>query len=141
MSMEKSRYINIIILAFIISSSIIYSYTSGLVVTGGSTYVTELLSSGSDDNIAINISRLLFIPSLVITIIRGKKRIALIDCLINIVSILAQAVILMMIEVGSIMSTIIIDHNLSLFVWLLSFAGFILAQAFQLFYQIQRNKS
>lgn len=141
MSMQKSRCISIAIILLIILSSFIYSCTNGLVVSGGSTYVTELLSSGSDDNIAINISRLLFIPALVNTILRRKKRMGISDYLINVISILAQVVILMTIEVGSIMSTVFRDYNLPLLVWLLSVASFILVQVHQLFYSSKRSVS
>jgi len=108
-------------LIFIISG-LFFTKSKGLVIKGNNKdiYVTELLSSGSDDNITIEFSVILFIPVIVISLLRIKKSMNLIEYLFNNLIYLLQIVLLSLIESGSIINSLI-NNNKTLWVWLVSF--------------------
>jgi hypothetical protein len=96
-------------------------------------YVTELLSSGADDNITIEFSIILFIPLLIVSLFRIKINIKLIEYLFNNLTILLQIILLFCIDAGSIFNTIIYDNKV-LLIWVISFVIFIFST--QLFFLI-----
>jgi len=121
------KTIYILTVLVIIISGCFFSRSKGLVLKGNDNgiYVTELLSSGSDDNVIIEFSVILFVPVIILLLFRITKSLGLIVYIIaNIVS-MVQILLLFFIEAGSIINTIIYDYNLALCMWIIFFALFI----------------
>ena len=89
------------------------------------TYVTDQLSTGSDDNIPVELNVIIFIPVILLAIIRFNKPIILFEYLFNNCVCLLQILFLFCIETGSILNTIIYERNISLWTWVISFVLFI----------------
>jgi len=135
---EIKRLIYMTIIILIIISGYAFSKSKGLVTKGElkDTYVTEQLTTGSDDNIVIEFSILLFLPMIIISIFRITKSINLFEYLsANLISLL-QLFLLFCNETGSILNTLVYNYNIPLWIWVISFILFII---FTQFYYL-RNK-
>ena len=122
------RLIYIIITILIIISGYAFSKSRGLVMKGDlkDTYVAEQLTTGSDDNIVIEFSILLFFPILIISFFRITKSMNLFEYLsANLISLL-QFFLLFCNETGSVLNTIAFDYNLALLIWVMSFILFVI---------------
>jgi hypothetical protein len=115
--MKNFRIIEILLLLILLIAADCFSRSNGLVTEGGGVYVTEFLSSGSDDNIVIEFSRILLIPMAAVSLIRIRKRMNLFEYILYNMILLTQAIFLFAIEAGSIISTVFIDHNIPLMIW------------------------
>ena len=129
-------------LIFIISG-FFFTKSEGLVMKGEEKdlYVTELLSSGSDDNITIEFSIILFIPVMIISLFKIKETMHLIEYLFNNFIFLLQIMILSLIEAGSILNTILYKYNKALWVWLISFVMIICLTQFLYFNKMEIQDS
>ncbi len=120
--------------------SILFSFSNGLVDTSGEYYVKELLSGGSDDNICIEFSKLLFIPFCIYAL-KLKNKISLLEFLLGNVILIIQFVLLLSIESGSILMTLQ-SGNATLFLWLICYISlFIELNSFYLYERISNNKA
>ncbi len=139
------RSLHILFMILIIISGFFFENSNGLVLKWDDDediYVTDLLTSGSDDNVTIEISSILFIPILIISLFRIFETINTIEFLFNNLVILLQFFFLAAIEAGSIFRTIIYDHNIALFSWLISFILFVcLTQFFYFGVTVKANNS
>ncbi|HUH45385.1 MAG TPA: hypothetical protein VLZ44_09490 [Treponemataceae bacterium] len=75
---DKKRIVYTLFLLISVSMGLAFSSTQGLVASGEGdelTFVTDYLSSGSDDNVVIEISWLLFLVPLLIGVFRIRKRV------------------------------------------------------------------
>ena len=126
-SMKKMKIVYVITIILIITSGHIFSKSKGLVLKGQDKYiyVTELLSTGSDDNVVIEFSTLLFLPIFIISLIRIVKHINFIEYFIANLTSLSQITLLFFIEAGSILNTMINDLNIALWLWIMFFVLFI----------------
>lgn len=115
-------------IAFLSLLQVVLSYvfegTKGLLkksylVEGDTIYVTELLSSGANDNITISLGYVLFSILALYYFIRQK--VTLVGRVTHIVILIIQFLFLVSIEVGSIFDTIIWGHNFILFVWCINY--------------------
>lgn len=64
-----------IVTCILVYSACMFSNTDGLLDVNGNFYVKELLSSGSNDNICIEFSKILFVPFLIF-LFTLKRRVA-----------------------------------------------------------------
>ena len=144
------RFLHLILVISLITSSFVFSRSKGLVMRGTEKdrYVTELLSTGSDDNVTIEFSAILFIPVIIIVLFRIKKNMNLFEYLFTNFINLLQIFFLFCIEAGSVFNTIIYKHNKALLVWLVSFIMIICLTQYFYFYckcnkhhQPQRQKA
>lgn len=104
----------------LIICAFLFSKTNGLVEKNDAAlFVKDLLTSGSDDNVCIEISRILFIP-FILLIFTIKKQFALWEFLLGNFIFCLQIIFLLSIESGSIISTIN-QGNLPLVLWLICF--------------------
>ena len=142
--MEKIRLIRILHIVFvilIIISGFAFGRTNGLVLKGEDSediYVTDLLTSGSDDNITIEISSRLFIPVLLISLFRIFRNMKPVEYLFNNLISMLQIFFLLAIEAGSLFKTIIYDHNIPLLIWIIAFVLFVCLNQF--FYLTNNTK-
>ena len=109
--------------------AIFFAHTSGLLFLDESTahYVTELKSSGSDDNVIIEISQCWLTFLLFLRVWNWQKKIQIYEQIVA--SIFSVGHLLMMIyifEVGSVYQTIVYDKNIILAAWFLGFIAIIL---------------
>ena len=125
--MKILRIFHISLIILIIISGYIFSKSNGLVFKGDNKdiYITEQLSTGSDDNIAIEFSVILFIPLLIVSLFKIKKSMSLLEYLFNDLICFSQIFYLLCIETGSIINTMVFNHNESLWMWIISFVLFI----------------
>lgn len=102
-------------------------------------YVTDLYSSGSDDNNMIGISIMLYL--ILIGIYSFYRKDVLWGVGIHIVTIVLQSVSLLLIESGSIFDTIIYDKNFILLLWLMNFFFliYLLFKSFYIFIPSEKN--
>lgn len=136
------RILQMLFVMLIIISGFVFEKTNGLILKWDDDeyiYVTELLTSGSDDNVTIKISFILFIPIMIVSFFRIFKTMNTIEYVFNNLIILLQIFFLVSIEAGSVLKTILYDHNIALLVWLISFVMFICLTQF--FYFRIYNKS
>ena len=136
------RILQMLFVMLIIISGFVFEKTNGLILKWDDDeyiYVTELLTSGSDDNVTIKISFILFIPIMIVSFFRIFKTMNTIEYVFNNLIILLQVFFLVSIEAGSVLKTILYDHNIALLVWLISFVMFICLTQF--FYFRIYNKS
>ena len=143
--MKKIKLIRVLylsLLMIIVISGHSFSKSKGLVLKGydKGVYVTELLSSGSDDNITIEFSVILFIPVMILSLFRINKPINLFEYIFNNFASLLQIMFLFFIEAGSIFNTIIYEQNKSLWAWSISIILFIcVTQFFYFYYKCNKN--
>ena len=132
--MKLMRILHISLLFIFITSSFFFSKSNGFVLKGNEKgiYVSELLSSGSNDNTIIEFSAVLFVPLILLSLFRIKKAMVLFEYISNIIIFLLQISLLFLIEAGSIINTVIHEHNKALSLWIMSF--FILICLTQFFY-------
>ena len=102
----------------LIISVFLFANTEGLMDSYGN-YVYEYQSSGSNDDICIGISIFIFLPFLFF-MFTLKKRIFVIEFILGNILIIFQIILLLLIDVGSILHTIIYG-NIPLLIWLISF--------------------
>jgi hypothetical protein len=107
---HKTFYI--ILLIGIVIFGGLFKYTSGLITKSDyhDDYVTNYKSSGSDDNIVVEISSFLFFPSLLLAVFRRKNNINFLEFIFAITAALVQICFLYSIELGSIKKTILVNH-------------------------------
>ncbi len=123
----------------LIGLSMLFSHTEGLMEVSGEYYVKELLSGGSDDNICIEFSKLLFIPFFVY-VFRLRNKISLWEFLLGNVILLIQFVLLLSIESGSILMTVQ-DGNVTLLLWLICYISlFLELNSFFVYERISQKK-
>jgi hypothetical protein len=132
MSVKLIRILHISLLVLIVTSGWLFSGSEGLLLNGEKNYyVTELILGGSDDNITIEISVMLFCPVIIISLLSLFEPMKLIEYLFNDMICLLQFFFLFAIEAGSIINTMVYDHNIALWMWIVSFVLFIcLTQVF-----------
>lgn len=110
--------------------SYLFSYTKGLAFidsnsAGGIGYVNQLLSTGSDDNLAIEIGIVFAAILFIANIFRVKKQLSRPDSIIVLVVLSIQILYLFSIDAGSLATTIFNDVNIILLLWLTSIATMI----------------
>ncbi len=103
----------------LICFALLFRLTDGLMDASGGFYVSELLSGGSDDNICIEFSCILFIP-LLLFLVKPRRKIALWELLLGNVILLVQLVLLFAIESASIAKTVLAG-NWPLLLWSISY--------------------
>ena len=122
MGIKLIRILHILLLLLIVIFGVTFSASNGLVFKGEpNEYVAESLSSATDDNVTIQFSAILFFPVLVISLCCLFKPMKLFEYLFNNLIYLIQIFMLFAIESGSILYTMIYDHNIVLWVWIISF--------------------
>jgi len=123
--MNKLKVIYLFLLIILVLLSILFSFTKGFVSyideKGNVIYVTEYLSSGSDDNIVV-FGGLIFIIPFFIRIFRIKRNINLIESLIfTLFWVLELLFMIFGIELSNLYLTIIFGKNFIFLLWLLVF--------------------
>jgi predicted membrane protein len=123
-----------------ILAGLFFSKSKGLVMKGynKASYVTEQLTTGSDDNVPIEFNVILFFPIIIISFLRVRTNMNLIEYLFNILVSIIQILYLFSIETGSILNTMIYVKNIALWFWVISFVLFIFF--IQFFFIISRTK-
>ncbi len=123
--MINTRRIVICCTAFsLIIFSLGFSATDGLIDSCGEFFVKELLSSGGNDNICIEISKFLFIPFFIF-VFNLRKRIFLWEFTSGNIILFSQLLFLSLIDSGSIFKTIE-KGNIYLLLWGLCYIALIL---------------
>lgn len=103
----------------IIGCSFLFSFTDGLIDNGTDIFVKNLMSTGNDDNICIEIAKFLFFPLLVLAF-TIKKRISIWEFVLTNLIIIFQFVLVLAIEAGSMLKTIE-NGNIPLSLWWFSY--------------------
>lgn len=117
---------------FLALLSIAFSNTDGLLVVGYAwegeiTYARELLSSGNDDDLCIEVGKVFFsLSTLIILIGLVRGRIGWLAISVLSLLYLFQVVALVLIEVGSIWDTIFWGRNYVLGFWVVLFLSYAL---------------
>ena len=110
-------------------SSFLFPETRGLVIMDSGElpfYVTDLKSSGSDDNIIFELGGIFAVLLLGLRIFRFKNRLNLFESICALIALTLMGVaIIFMIEVGSISATLRYTKNYCLVAWLFSYVGLI----------------
>ncbi len=133
------RIIICLTVCILIGLSMFFSHTEGLMEVSGECCVKELLSGGSDDNICIEFSKLLFIPFFVY-VFRLRNKISLWEFLLGNVILIIQFVLLLSIESGSILMTVQ-NGNVSLLLWLICYISlFVELNSFFVYERIYKKK-
>jgi hypothetical protein len=110
-----------------------FSRTAGLAYDDAGvplTHVSELRSSGSNDDLCIEIGLVLAVAALLLGALRIRRPFGLVDVAGNAMLLAVQVVYLLAIEAGSIQQTIVRDRNWVLAAWLATFAALAGAVAF-----------
>lgn len=121
-----NRLLYVLFLILTVSMSIAFRTTSGLVtglVDSQMIYVIDYLSSGSDDNVIIEASFLLYIIPIVITLLRISKPFVIWEYFVSVFAFIFQFIFLFSLELGSITKTILLDHNYILLFWCIGLLG------------------
>jgi len=136
--------IYIAILLLLILLSFVFSITYGLVYgkdkAGNLLFTNDLLSSGSNDNLCIQIGVIIFLVPLIFKLARFKKKIQISDCIVFFILWLLQFFFLITIEAGSIIKTILYSYNFALLIWIIIFLVSFAFNFFNLFVLI-KNRS
>ena len=103
----------------VIGCSFLFSLTDGLIDNSTDIFVKNLMSTGSDDNICIEVARFLFFPLLTLSF-TIKKRISIWEFLLTTLIMIFQFVLVLAIEAGSILKTIE-NGNIPLSLWWVSY--------------------
>ena len=103
----------------VIGCSFLFSLTDGLIDNSTDIFVKNLMSTGSDDNICIEVARFLFFPLLTLSF-TIKKRISIWEFLLTNLIMIFQFVLVLAIEAGSILKTIE-NGNIPLSLWWVSY--------------------
>lgn len=115
----------------LVLSSYYFNRTDGLLVVGyfggdEVTYVNTLMSSGSDDDVSIEVGKIIFSIAFVVMIVSRllRKSGAGVVVLLSMPAIL-QAIFLMMVEAGSLLDTIFVGKNYVLLIWVVSLIAYV----------------
>jgi hypothetical protein len=139
---ELMRCLHISLLVLIVISGALFSGSKGLLLRGEKKYyVTELMSGGSDDNVAIEFSVILFFPIMIVSLFGIFRPLKLTEYLFNDITYLLQFFFLFFIEAGSILNTMIYDHNIALCLWITSFILLVCLTQFFYFKSMFETKS
>ena len=103
----------------VIGCSFLFSLTDGLIDNSTDIFVKNLMITGSDDNICIEVARFLFFPLLTLSF-TIKKRISIWEFLLTNLIMIFQFVLVLAIEAGSILKTIE-NGNIPLSLWWVSY--------------------
>lgn len=101
-----------------------FAFTAGLAYSDPGipiTHVTELQSSGSNDDLCIEMGVVFGLVAVLWGVLRIKRRFGGADVAVNAALVAAQIVYLVAIDAGSISQTIARDRNLVLAAWLVTF--------------------
>ncbi len=104
----------------LISSTFCFSKTKGLMDSYGN-YVYEYMSSGSNDNVCIGLSVVIFLPFFVF-LFTLKKRISIWEFFLVNLLLIIQGIMLSVMDVGSILNTIK-NGNIPLLIWFLCYCA------------------
>ena len=113
------KLIMILTVIAIIACSYLFSKTKGLAYPTGDGFVSQSMSCDSDDDVCIQIGKILFIPFLIFAF-TIKRKIYIWEFILGNVILFFQLVVLMLIEGGSIFKTIMLG-NIPLLCWLVSY--------------------
>jgi hypothetical protein len=108
--------------------SVLFGATDGLAYSDGGTpprlsHARELYSSGSDDDVCIQIGVNFALLALVWGGLRRKVRHGVADLIVHALLLGLQMLYLMLIEVGSITETVVLDRNVVLALWMGAYGG------------------
>jgi len=98
-------------------------------------YVNQLYSSGSDDDITIELGIILYIPLIMVYLI--TRKITLFSIFVHAVLVTIQSFCFLCIEVGSIFDTIFYGRNYILLLWMLNYF-FLIYLLFKSFFVYER---
>lgn len=112
--------------------SFLFMTTRGLAYRDGKTptsisHVSELLSSGGNDDFAIAAGAVFAVVALLWGVVRLKSGFSLTGLAVHASLVIMQAVSMKTIEVGSVFDTVVYDRNIVLALWVLSYAGLCIA--------------
>ncbi len=106
-----------------------FGYTDGLAYSDSGipsiAHVSDLQSSGSDDDMCIEMGAVFAVAMVLWTAVRVKRPFGAADIAMNVALIAAQMVYLLAIEAGSIWQTIVLDRNWVLVGWLVTLAALV----------------
>lgn len=132
--MNIKKIIILVTVLLLITSAFFFDKTDGLLEENTKEYyVKDLMSSGSDDNLCITISQLIFIPFF-IYMIRIKDKITVFEFACSNIVLLFQLVLIFAIECGSIIDTIL-NGNFCLLLWGLLYISLIIETNIFYFYE------
>ena len=119
--MQKIRLTLLIIIFGLILSSFGFSYSKGLVTNNSTSknidYISNYPSSIADNNSIIEFGQLLFIPFFIIFLIRGKKKLSILDIILTLFIFCFQTVLYFSIIIDgcSLLKTCFVAWNFCLF--------------------------
>lgn len=136
--MNFKKLIIICTAILIVVFSNLFVRTKGLVDQSGNTYVSVYMSSGSDDDVCIEIAEIFFIPFIVF-VFTIKRKIFVWEFILGNIILLLQLFSIIIIEVGSITKTIEAG-NIPLLLWCISyFCIFVELYAFFIYERVKRK--
>ena len=126
--MRKTKWIFLVLWLFHGLFSYLFSDTKGLAYAdadspSGISYVQNLQSSGSNDGITIEIGVVFAIVPIGWGVLRLKRAFGLVDLAVHGLFFSLQTLLIATIEIGSIIDTLVLDKNLVLMLWVISYSA------------------